>query len=197
MNKNEFIEELSSVLSGIPNIEKQKAIDYYSEILDDRIEDGLSEEAAVSDLDSIEIIREKILTEIPLPLILKEHASKPVNTLSVILIILGFPVWFPLIIAALAILFAFYITIGALLFSLFAVLLSFAVCGIAGTVAAVFWFPSNPAAAFFMLGSAFILGALSILLFYPSLFAARGLLSLTKTVIVKIKSLFVKRKVRD
>ena len=47
MNKAEFLDALCAHLSGLPQRDIDASQEYYSEIIDDRMEDGLSEEAAV------------------------------------------------------------------------------------------------------------------------------------------------------
>ena len=47
MTKFEFLEELRNGLNGLPKNEIEERISFYSEIIDDYIEDGLSEEHAV------------------------------------------------------------------------------------------------------------------------------------------------------
>ena len=44
MNKQEFLSALSDKLSVLSEEDKEKSIDYYSEMIDDRMEEGLSEE---------------------------------------------------------------------------------------------------------------------------------------------------------
>lgn len=56
MNKLTFIQTLSDRLAAIPHGEAQRVLNFYSEAIDDRIEDGMSEEdavAAVGDPDAI------------------------------------------------------------------------------------------------------------------------------------------------
>ena len=48
MNKAQFLCELEKLLYGLPQEDIKQSLDYYSEIIDDRIEDGLSEYDAIS-----------------------------------------------------------------------------------------------------------------------------------------------------
>ncbi|MBR5538496.1 MAG: hypothetical protein IKU61_01205 [Clostridia bacterium] len=47
MNKQEFLEELRKGLSGLPKEDVRERLNFYGEIIDDRIEEGLTEEEAV------------------------------------------------------------------------------------------------------------------------------------------------------
>ena len=42
MNKQEFLDALQGGLSGLPKEDLQRILDFYSEIIDDCVEDGLS-----------------------------------------------------------------------------------------------------------------------------------------------------------
>ena len=75
MTKNEFLTELRAALAGLPEEDVEKSLEYYSEMIDDRIEDGLSEEESVADLGSIEDIRKQILKDTPITKIIKENSS--------------------------------------------------------------------------------------------------------------------------
>jgi len=61
MTKNEFIKELSAQLASLPQSEIEKSIAYYSEVIDDRLEDGMTEPEAVAAIGSIPTIVENIM----------------------------------------------------------------------------------------------------------------------------------------
>ena len=65
MNKEEFIRELREGLNGIPEAEKEESIRFYSEMIDDMTEEGLSEEEAVARIGSAGDIAEQIRREYP------------------------------------------------------------------------------------------------------------------------------------
>ena len=48
MNKLEFMRRLREALSGLPQEELAERLTFYDEMIADRTEDGLSEEAAVA-----------------------------------------------------------------------------------------------------------------------------------------------------
>lgn len=56
MNKRSFIEQLNKSLRNINSDERRNIIEYYSEIIDDKIENGMSEKEAVKELGSIDLI---------------------------------------------------------------------------------------------------------------------------------------------
>ena len=63
MNKQEFIDSLKQKLSLLPQKDLDDRINFYSEIIDDYIEDGLSEEHAVSKLGSLDDVVNEILND--------------------------------------------------------------------------------------------------------------------------------------
>jgi uncharacterized membrane protein len=48
MNKSQFLKQLAAKLEGLRQHEIDSTIFYYSEMIDDRVEDGMSEEEAVA-----------------------------------------------------------------------------------------------------------------------------------------------------
>ena len=63
MNKVEFINALKEKLSNIPLKEVEERISFYSEMIDDKIEDGISEEDAVNQIGSVDEVINQILKE--------------------------------------------------------------------------------------------------------------------------------------
>ena len=191
MNKERFLIELASALAGLPEDDVEKSLEYYSEMIDDRIEDGLSEEEAVADLGPIEEIRAQIIKDTPLPKLIKERvkSKQSLNGLEITLLIVGFPIWFPLLAAAASVVFSLYVTLWSLITVLFAVEISFAACAFAGIVAAPLFFSlGNIPSALFLLGCGLFLAGLSVLWVFVCKWGVRGILWLTR---VFFKSLFV------
>lgn len=63
MNKGEFLAQLRLRLGALSKQELEKTIQYYSEIIDDMLEEGVSEEDAVANLESVEEIASRIIEE--------------------------------------------------------------------------------------------------------------------------------------
>ena len=47
MSKNEFLYKLKKKLRGVPKNELEERLNFYSEMIDDRIEDGMDEKEAI------------------------------------------------------------------------------------------------------------------------------------------------------
>ena len=123
MTKNEFLEQLRRGLSGLPMEDIDERLNFYSEMIDDRIEEGLSEAEAVSAVGSVSDIVSQILRETPLTKLVKEKVkpAKPLKWWAIVLIVLGSPIWLSLLIAAAVIVLAVYVVLWSLDVSLWAV----------------------------------------------------------------------------
>ena len=197
MNKQEYLEELRSRISAMPADDVNRFMDYYSEMIDDRVEDGLSEEEAVADMGSPDAAVEQILEDMPLTKLVKEKI-KPKHELKaweVVLIVLGSPVWIPLLITALVLLLTLWIVAFALLISFYAVVLSFVAAGIGGLICAIPLFIANsPYTAVLMLGAALIGIGIAILFVVSVKPVTVGIFKVCKASVNGIKRMFVKEK---
>ncbi len=194
MNKAQFMTELSDRLTGLPESDLNERLLFYSEMIDDRMEDGISEEEAVAGVGSVDEIVEQIMAEIPLSKLLKEKVRKRngMKAWEIILLVLGFPLWFPLLAAAFAICLSLYIVLWAVLISLWAVDLSVAVCAPAALIMAIYFLvKGNTEGALLMLGAAILCAGLAVLLFVACKAMTVGLIKLTKKMFVGIKRMFV------
>ena len=197
MNKQEYLEAIRSRISAMPADDVNRFMDYYSEMIDDRVEDGLSEEEAVADMGSPDAAVEQILEDMPLTKLVKEKI-KPKHELKaweVVLIVLGSPVWIPLLITALVLLLTLWIVAFALLISFYAVVLSFVAAGIGGLICAIPLFIANsPYTAVLMLGAALIGIGIAILFFVSVKPVTVGIFKVCKASVNGIKRMFVKEK---
>ena len=66
MNKDQFLEELRKKLSGLPQEDIDERVAFYSEMIDDRMEEDITEEEAVASLGTVDSVVEQIMSEIPL-----------------------------------------------------------------------------------------------------------------------------------
>ena len=193
MNKNQFLEELRRRISGLPQEDIDERLAFYSEMIDDRMEDGLTEEEAVASLGTVDSVVDQIMSEIPLTKIVKERVrpKRQMKAWEVVLLVLGAPVWIPLIIAACAVVLAVYIVIWAVVISVDAVDLS-AAAGAAGGLAGIFIYlkAGNPAGSLFSAGAAIAFAGLAILLFFVCKWITKAVLKLTGRIFLGIKTSF-------
>ena len=194
MSKQEFLVQLRKGLSGLPQEDIEERLTFYSEMIDDRMEEGLSELEAVSAIGTVDAIITQILSDTPLTKLVKEKAKpkRTVKPLKIVLLILGSPIWLSLLIAAFAIILAAYIVVWSVVITLWSIEASFAACTLGGIVSAAFFsFQGNGFTGLAMLSAGVICAGLSIFMFYGCKAATKGILLLTKKMALGIKTLFV------
>lgn len=200
MNKGEFINELRSRLKSLPEIDVETSLDYYSEMIDDCIEGGMSEEEAVKSMGTIEEIAGQILSEVQEKRsihLTKEIPTKEAYKLriwEILLLILGSPVWVPIIISVLAIIISVYLVIWSVIVVFYSAAISLgagALCGFIGSIALTI--TANFAYAMLFFGCGLLSVGLTILWFMICNFSAKWVVQLTGYLIRFIASL-LKRK---
>ena len=197
MTRIQFILELGKRLDGLPTNEVEDRLNFYSEMISDRIEDGLSEEEAVAAIGAVDEIAEQIIADIPLTKIVKEKI-KPKRRLCVweiLLLVLGSPVWLSLLIAVFAVAISIYCSVWAVIISLWAVFVSFVGCAFGLTVGgAMLAIGGNALPGVATIGAGISCAGLAIFAFYGCKIATRAILLLTKKTLHAIKSRFIKRR---
>ena len=195
MTKIEFLVCLDEKLSGISEDDKKRTLEYYAEMIDDKVEDGMSEEEAVSELGDIQEIVKRIFREIPLIELVKEKL-KPKRRLKpaeIALIALGFPVWLPLIISAFAVVFTLWVTVYAVIISLYSVVLALAASAVGCVIiASINMFTGSIAEGLILLSFAFVSAGLAPLIFIPLNKLTKLTFELTKNIIYEIKKSIAK-----
>ncbi len=196
MNKREFLAELRNALRGLPQDDMEERIAFYDEMIDDRMEEGLSEEEAVAQAGSVDDIVAQTVADIPFSKLVRERI-KPKHRLDVwkvVLIVLGFPVWLPLLIAACAVLLSLYVVLWVFVICLWAIEVSLWACALGGIVVSVIYFAHGyilPGGA--MLGIGLFCAGISVFLFLGCIAASKGILRLTKKAARRVKSLFLRK----
>ncbi len=196
MNKQEFILQLRKGLQGLPREDIDERLDFYSEMIDDRIEEGLSEEDAVGEIGSVDSIISQIVSEVPITKLVKEKITpkKKLKAWEIVLLVLGSPLWISLVATAIVVVASLYLCLWSVIFSLWSAFSSLIGCGVGGIVSGiVFAFNNNILSGFAMIGAGFICTGLSIFMFYGCKGATKGILSLTKKIGLGIKNCFIKK----
>ncbi len=200
MTKIAFIFALRDRLSGLPQEDTEERLRFYCEMIEDRMEDGLSEEEAVAAVGSIDAIVAEIADDIPLLRMARERIlpKRRLRTWEILLLAIGSPLWLSLLIAAAAVLLSLYVTLWALTVSVYAVFASAVGCVLGAVLGGiVFICTGNALAGVAMLAAALVSAGLSLLLFYAAKAATVGVLWLTKKILRDIKRCFLKGGKRD
>ncbi len=93
MTRKEFMSGLRQELAGLPQKEIDETLRYYSEMLLDRMEEGMTEEQAVAGMEPMHVIAARVKAEVRESTPPRPKATSFTKTL----VVLGFPVWFPLL----------------------------------------------------------------------------------------------------
>lgn len=195
MNRIEFIETLRNSLQGIPQDDINKTIDFYNEILSDKIEDGMNEEDAINSLGSIDSILYTTLSEISFRKLIKEKIGRrKLKTWQIVLLSSTFYIWIPVSIALFAVALALYVSLWSGVIAVGAGALASACCSPIFLVLGIIdIFTANVGSGFMLIGLSLILAGAAILLTILTIQFAKLMLKVIKKLFVKMKSKFVKR----
>ncbi len=196
MSKQEFLAQLRKGLSGLPQEDIEERLTFYSEMIDDRTEEGLLEEDAVSRIGSVDTIISQIKADIPLARLVREKITpkKHLKAWEIILIVLSSPIWLSLVVAAFAVILSLYFALWSVIISLWAVFGSLIGCAFGGIVAGiVFTCNGNVLTGIATIGAGIVCAGLSIFMFYGCKAATKGSLILAKKFAVWIKNCFMKK----
>lgn len=139
MNKSEFLSLLKTKLSGLPDEDIRERLAFYAEMIDDRVEEGLTEAEAVAEVGSADSIALQAASEIPLTKLVKAHVKpkRRLSALEITLLALGSPIWLALLISLFAVMLSLYAVLWALIISLWAVEISLAACAVLGAIVGI------------------------------------------------------------
>ena len=196
MNKREFLDRLRARLAGLPLQELEERLTFYSEIIDDRIEDGITEEQAVLDIGSVDCIASQIISDIPLSKLAKERIKpkRKMKAWEIVLLALGSPIWLSLAIGLFAIVLSLYAVLWSVILSIWAIFASLVACSLGGLVAGIFFiFSGNALTGLAMIGVSVFCAGVAILAFFGCKAATKGIILLTKKIALGIKKCFVKK----
>lgn len=194
MNKQTFLSALQEQLKGLSQNDMEKSLEYYSEMIDDQIEDGISEEEAVSAMGAPEEIARQILMDLPLPKVVRVKAkpSRPLRVWEIVLLVLGSPVWVPLVLTAIILFAVCYMVIWIMIFVLYAIDFSFAMGALAGFIqGGISLFTLGGTQAAFYFGAGLVSIGVAILLFFAFNILAVKLVHLSRKFILWTKSCFL------
>jgi uncharacterized membrane protein len=171
MSKQEFLARLSDALPRLKRTERKRVLSYYSEMIDDRAEDGESEQDIIASLGSIDEITAGIIEDAAS----RGELKKNISVLAGVLIVVGSPVWLPLLVTALVLAVTFYALAWVLVAVMFSIVVSLAAAGISGIVGLFIYMSTNVSLAVFTFGVGLAGAGLCILSLFPSVEAAKWL----------------------
>lgn len=196
MSKNEFLSALRKKLSGLPRQDVEERLGFYSEMIDDRVEEGLSEKEAVLQIGSVDEIASQIIGSFPLSKLVKERikSNRTLRAWEIILLAVGSPIWLSLLVASFAVIISLYASLWSVVVSLWAVFAAIVISSPSGiAVGIVFAFGGNLPFGLVLISSGVVLAGVAIIFFWGCKWATVGAIWLTKKIIFGIKKLVVRR----
>lgn len=196
VNKNEFLSQLRKKLSSLSKEDIEKSADYYSEMIEDHMEDGMTEEDAVLAVGSVDDAVAQILTDTPLSKLVKQKVipKQKMSTLKKILLFAGSPIWAPLLLCGIILAFSIYAVIWAAVIVLYAAVIALFVAAILAIVEAVSQL--SPRVIYYgltLFGGSYIAIGIGILLFFCANLAAKGTVLLGKKMISTLKISLIRK----
>lgn len=176
MTKEIFLNELANKLHQLPQKEVKQHLSYYEELLNDMLEDGISQEDAVAKLGNINEIAQEILCEQPISVLVKNRVrpKKGWTGPAIAVAVLGAPMWIPLVLSFIITAAAIAFSIVAIIFSIFLVAVSFALAGILILMRGISILFISTSYAVFAIGIGFLMLGLACLLTLAVEYASVG-----------------------
>ena len=211
MTKEQFLSELQNRLSFLPSSEVAPFISYYREMIEDRMEEGMSETDAVAGLGDIGRIVEVIQYEMPVTSLVVSSVREKTSEakakaesrwpawgkgLVIALLIIGSPIWVSLLVAGLGLLVGLLAAKLAIIVAVAAVVLAMAVGSVAALVIGCANLFSQPAAGIALIGAGLLGVGLTILAYLLAVIIIKGIIQLIKLLFHWLKGLFVKKEAR-
>ena len=188
MTKIEFLHTLRKKLSGLPENEIEERLTFYSEMIDDGMEEGLSEEEAIARIGAIEDPTVKV------PESKQQQRKQTLSPWVIVLLIIGAPLWISLLVAAFSVVISLYVALWSVIVSLWATEVALWGCVLGGLLSGIVSICTGSASAGVAhIGMALVCAGLSLFLFYGCKAVTKGTGWLTKKIFVKIRYYFFNR----
>ena len=194
MNKKEFLDELRVGLAGLPESDLEERLNFYEEMIDDRIDEGLTEEEAIAGLGTVEQIIDQIAEETPLSKLVKKKIKnrRRLRTWEIVLLSVGAVVWVSILLALVAVAISLYAVLWSLVACVYAVQALFGGCALGAITAGIIQIVhSDVWGGILLIGGGLVLAGLTIFMIFACKWATLGTLRLTKKIILEIKSKFI------
>ena len=195
MKKLEFIKELRSRLKGYPKDVVDNAVNYYSECIDDAVEDGRTEEGrsgpwAAWTKSSGTPLRMSHSSKLVKNKVKPDHR---LNAFGIIILIIGFPLWFPLLMTACAIFFAFYVVLWSLFIAFAATAFGLVAGGLVALIASFPAFGAGIGFGLMSLGAALLCIGIGMVLIACLPLLVKGVLAIGRGFLLGVKALFIRK----
>lgn len=197
MLKTEFLQNLRQCMADLPYGTVENTIEYYSEMIDDRMEDGKSEEDAVREMGDPEAIAAQLRNDTP-PVIKPEppKTKRKLGPWAITLLALGSPIWLSLLIAAGSVFISVYAVLWSVIVTLYAVTFALGAVAVAGVFCGILFLIQKNFGVFAVyLGAGFVCAGLCMLLLSVSHYVTKGIWIISKKMVSGLISCFRGRSV--
>ena len=195
MNKQEYLAQLRAALACLPEGEIEESVAFYTEMIGDRVADGLTEEEATAQLDDPKAAARAIIADLPVVPRTVVRTKQRNRALYWTLVILGSPLWLTLLLAAGMLVLAGLLTIWCLILGLWLLAAGLLAGGPLG-IGVCLWALAvgQPAYGVFELGSGLLCFGLGLFCLHGAVAASKTLMQVSRQWIAKAKAPFVKVK---
>ena len=191
MNKAEFLQALAARLNGLTAQERERALNFCAEGIDDRVEDGMEENDAVAALGDVETVARELLADRPLGAVVRERVRREGSAGRIALLICASPLLLTLFAVGLSAYAALWAAMIAVYAAVASLLIAGAACALGGVA---LMFVQGAAPGLCVCGAGLTSFALGLLLIAPTKAAGKGLWRLTKAFGRGCKRLIVGRR---
>ena len=181
----------------LPQQEIDEQLAFWGEMIDDRMEEGLSEAEAVEAVGSLDGIAAQILAERAAePAVPPQKPKRPRKAWEIVLLALGAPVWGSLVIAVLAVVFSMYAALWSVIAAIWACFATVVACAPAGVaVGIVHLVVGDPVSGLALLGAGVFWAGFAIVLYFGCIEGTKALVNLTKAVARAVRQAASKKEV--
>lgn len=193
MLKQEFINNLSESLSALPKQEIEERLNFYTEMLDDLMEEGLTEEEAVEKIngDSSILSQSVVDSENKTD---KPRVKRKLKAWEIVLISVGSPVWVTLLISAFAVVFSLYVSLWLVIVSSWAIVVALACSSLVSIIGgAIYTFAVSSVTGAILIGAGIACAGIAIFLFFGCMLVTKYTALFTKRLFLSIKVYFTKK----
>ena len=195
MTKNEFLSELREKLQGLPPADIDERVSFYEEMIDDRVDEGEKEEDIIEEIGDVDDVVMEIAKDTPLVKIVKEKIKpkRKIKAWEIVLLAVGFPLWFSLAIVALVLIFVFWLLVWVMVIVTYAVETALVATSVSGAVAFMAYF-ANGEMNFAPIGMSIMCAGAALLMVFACIGATKGSIKLSKKIVTGIKMLIIGKK---
>ncbi|RIA66485.1 putative membrane protein [Anaeroplasma bactoclasticum] len=188
MTKKEFFNELESRLQGLPKSEIDERINFYDEMIQDMMEEGKTEEEAIQSFGGVDEVVLSIAGKTKMTSLVKERIrpKKRISAFGIVLIILGFPIWLPLLIVFSVLVGVGYMLLWVLILVTYTIEAAF-IAAAGGSLLAVFLQLKDGTFFYPGVGVSILVAGIACLFFPVCIAATKANIKITKKIFLGIK----------